>query len=142
MNAFQKVALGMVALSCILYVGLADAQSSRNISLGQLEEMFNKMRANTKWNVDGDLLWGYFFFDPNPEKLQHAADELKASGYRIADITPDAKRQTYRLHVEKIETHSPSSLNSRNQEFYALAEKYNLASYDGMDVGPVPSGSR
>ena len=42
------------------------------------------------------------------------------------------------MHVEKIETHTPETLNKRNGEFYALAEKYEVASYEGMGVGPVP----
>jgi len=28
-------------------------------------------------------------------------------------------------------------LHARNAEFYQLAEKFELESYDGMDVGPV-----
>jgi hypothetical protein len=35
------------------------AQTARRIQLAQLEEMFVNMRARTKWNVDGPLLWGY-----------------------------------------------------------------------------------
>ena len=127
---------------CLACAGVAHAQSQERISLGQLESMFRNIRANTTWNVDGNLLWGYFFFDPNPEKLQRVADELKSSGYRVVGISPVPKRQSYRLHVEKVETHTPSSLNDRNNDFYALADKQQLASYDGMDVGPVPASNK
>jgi hypothetical protein len=40
------------------------------------------------------------------------------------------------LQVEKVETHTPASLDARNQEFYTLAGR-NGISYNGMDVGPV-----
>ena len=33
-------------------------------------------------------------------------------------------------------------LDDRNQDLYALAERLGLASYDGMDVGPVPAPSK
>ncbi|RZS63283.1 regulator of ribonuclease activity B [Sphaerotilus mobilis] len=99
--------------------------------------MFVNMRAKTPWNVDGPLLWGYFFFDPSEEKLKGAAKEL-AANYRIVGITEVPGRQTFRLHIEKVEVHSPASLHARNAELYEVAEKHKLASYDGMDVGPVP----
>jgi hypothetical protein len=101
--------------------------------------MFTDMRAKTKWNVDGPLLWGYFFFDPSVEKLKQAAADLEASGYRIVGIEKVTNKQFFRLHVERVEAHTPASLNARNDEFYWIAEKYSLASYDGMDVGPAPA---
>jgi hypothetical protein len=41
------------------------------------------------------------------------------------------------LHVEKAEVHSVDSLHARNGELMAFAQENQLASYDGMDVGPV-----
>jgi hypothetical protein len=35
------------------------------------------------------------------------------------------------------ERHTPETLDERNQEFYRLASRFNLDSYDGMDVGPI-----
>lgn len=113
------------------------AQAAGEIQLAQLQGMFADMRAKTKWNLDGPMLWGYFFFDPEPKKLELAASELRTLGYRFVNLQQVAGRQTFRLHVERVEVHSPESLNARNGEFYALAKKYSLASYDGMDVGPA-----
>ena len=107
------------------------------ISLADLESMFNNMRAKTKWNVDGNLLWGYFFFDPHAEKLRVIATELQKSGYRFVNLYPSDDKTTYVLHVEKVETHTPKTLYQRNQELEQLAEKHDIASYDGMDVGPA-----
>ena len=104
--------------------------------------MFADMRAKTKWNIDGPLLWGYFFFDPNVEKLKQVATELEGSGYRVVGIASVSDKQLFRLHVERVEVHTPASLNARNNEFYAFAEKYSLRSYDGMDVGPAPTSSK
>src|SRR3989442_1396769 len=111
------------------------AQGRPRITLAQMEEMFQNIRAKTKWNVDADLLWGYFFMDPQQEKLGPVADELSKAGYRVVNLHPSRNGRTYVLHVEKVETHTPQSLNERNMEFYRLAEKFGIASYDGMDVG-------
>jgi len=139
MRKYRAPLLVLVALT----VTAAIAQSSSTprrpaITLAQLEDMFQNMRAKTQWNVDGDLLWGYFFADPQPEKLRPVADELTGLGYRYVDLYQARGGKTHVLHVEKVETHTPRSLHERNTEFYRLAEKYGIVSYDGMDVGPAP----
>ena len=115
----------------------ASAQAKR-IELPQLEAMFAQMRAKAPWNVDGPLLWGYFFLDADPDKLKRVATELVNSGYRVVGISEISGRRMSRLHVEKVEVHSPQTLHERNSQLYALATKYEVASYDGMDVGPAP----
>jgi hypothetical protein len=136
-----------VLLAVLCAATYAIAQSSVTprrpmITLAQLEDMFQNMRAKTKWNVDGDLLWGYFFTDPQPEKLRPVADELTKGGYRFVNLYLARSGKTHVLHVEKVETHTPQSLHERNLEFYRLADKHGIASYDGMDVGPVPQSSK
>jgi hypothetical protein len=113
------------------------AQSTQRIQLTQIEAMFSDMRARAPWNVDGPLLWGYFFFDPSEQKLRNVAKELEKS-YRVVSVAEVPGRRSFRLHVEKVEVHTPASLHARNSEFYELAARFGLASYDGMDVGPVP----
>ncbi|WP_349261232.1 ribonuclease E inhibitor RraB [Povalibacter sp.] len=103
--------------------------------------MFDSMRRDAPWNIDGPLLWGYFFINQTPEPLRKAGEQLEAIGYRVVDISERsdaAASARWRLHVEKIETHTVESLHVRNQELYALASKMGLNSYDGMDVGPAP----
>ena len=106
------------------------------IPLAQLEEMFCGMRAETAWNVDGPLLWGYFFTDPDDTKLRMAASELSSLGYRVVKVYPTDDRTTWFLHVERVEHHTAGSLNARNEELSKFAERHGLESYDGMDVGP------
>src|SRR5688572_17151049 len=100
--------------------GLAIAKEKSVIPLDQLKEMFADMRSNPgykKWDVDGPLLWGYFFTDPDPKKLKPVADWLSSNGYRFVAIYPTGDRSTYFLHVERVERHTPESLNQRNLEF-------------------------
>jgi hypothetical protein len=130
------------ALATLLFIAAAGlptpAKEASVISLDQLKEMFADMRANTgykKWNVDGPLLWGYFFTDPDSKKLEPVAEYLSSKGYRVVAIYPTDDKSTFLLHVEKVEHHTPESLNQRNLEFYKLANRFELESYDGMDVG-------
>ncbi|WP_217901269.1 ribonuclease E inhibitor RraB [Rhodoferax sp. TH121] len=118
------------------------AQQAKRIQLEQLETMFSNIRTKTKWDVDGPLLWGYFFFDQNLNKLKQAASELQGSGYRVVGLEQVEGKHFFRLHVEKVEAHTPKSLYARNNELYLLAERLSIVSYDGMDVGPAPAASK
>lgn len=137
----------IVSLLALLFAGsslsIAEPRPISNskpmITLQQLEEMFAGMRAKTNWNLDGEMLWGYFFTDPDPDKLDMVATQLISKGYRFVSLRPTDDRRIYVLHVEREEHLTPKTLDGRNQEFYALAAKFNLRSYDGMDVGPVTS---
>ena len=107
------------------------------LTLESLEGLFANMRSKSKWNVDGELLWGYFFTDPDPKKLERIVEPLTRAGYRFGSIYETDDKSTHFLHVEKIERHTPQTLHDRNTELYRLAEEYDLESYDGMDVGPI-----
>jgi hypothetical protein len=112
-----------------------------HIPHAQLQQMFDGIRQKTKWNIDGNMLWGYFFTDTQTDRLKGAQRELEAKGYRFVDLYEterDGKPSgIFMLHVEKVETHTVDSLDTRNGELDALAAKHRLKSYDGMDVGPV-----
>lgn len=112
-----------------------------HIPRAQLEQMFDGIRQQTKWNIDGDMLWGYFFSDTRPDQLRAVRRELESQGYRFVDLYEtgqDGKPSgRFMLHVEKVETHTVDSLDRRNAELDALAAKHGLQAYDGMDVGPA-----
>ena len=106
-----------------------------------LAEFLANVRAGSDWDVDGDMLWGYFFTDRDRAKLERAAKNLEKLGYRFVTIyeptDEDDDRQRLMLHVEKVETHDVNSLHARNAHFYDFAGEHDLESYDGMDVGQV-----
>ena len=105
--------------------------------------MFDNIRSQTKWTIDGEMLWGYFFFDSHTDRLRAARLELEAQGYRfvsVHEVDQGASKGMFVLHVEKIEMHTVDSLDRRNGELTALARRLGLAGYDGMDVGPVAAG--
>jgi hypothetical protein len=109
------------------------------IDLGMLEDIFSGMRAKTNWNVDGPMLWGYFFTDRSAEKLEKAATHLTAQGYHLVGIHETDDGSTRVLHVERTEAHSPQTQFARNEALCEMANQLGLDSYDGMDVGPACS---
>jgi len=115
------------------------------ITLEQLEEMFAGIAQGPGWDMDGLMLWGYFFTDESREKLAGLVPGLEQQGFRFVDLfepeLDEGEEPYWFLHVEKEEAHSPQSLHARNAEFYALAEEHDLLSYDGMDVGPIEPGA-
>lgn len=103
-----------------------------------LVDMFDSMRDNGI-DTDQSLLWGYFFADHDPSKLEGVVPELEQSGYRFVDIfgsdEDEDEGSCYFLHVEMVEQHSVDTLDRRNRELHQFAVKSGLESYDGMDVG-------
>jgi hypothetical protein len=108
------------------------------IPKSELIEMFEAIAEQTDWDMTGEMLWGYFFTDDAPEKLEVCAKRLTEMGYHLVEISEgDESDDPFTLHVEKIEVHSPETLDKRNQELAAFATEAGVGSYDGMDVGPV-----
>jgi len=141
---FRKTIFSLICLLSSIANGAnnMDEIPGKIITLEALTEMFENIDEQGQWDITKDLVWGYFFTDSNPEKLEEAARELDKLGYRFVDIFLSEKDEpnepdSYWLHVEKIETHTPESLDKRNDELYLLAAKLDLKSYDGMDVGPA-----
>ena len=114
----------------------------KTITLVALEEMFQNIQENTDWDTSKDMLWGYFFTHHEPSKLESAKELLISKGYDFVGIYIGDKNDAidpdvYWLHVEKIETHTPKTLDARNDELYIYANDVGIDSYDGMDIGPV-----
>ncbi|MES2661565.1 MAG: ribonuclease E inhibitor RraB [Verrucomicrobiota bacterium] len=136
----MRIALLLITFAAFLSASCTKkptATAKSMITLEQLQDMFTSMRTNPQLNVDGDLLWGYFFTNRDPKKLEPVAARLASAGYRVVNIYPTDDESTHFLHVERVESHTPESLHARNQEFYGLASELGIDSYDGMDVGPV-----
>lgn len=128
----------LLLLLLLCFVALPSyAEKDSMIEKSQLQEMFDNIRAKTKWNIDGNMVWGYFFTGENEAVLDAPSKELSKMGYKVVAIYPADDKSMYWLHVEKIETHTVQSLFQRNSELYRFASKFNEVEYDGMDVGPV-----
>ena len=116
----------------------------KSITFESLVEMFQEIESATPWDLANDMLWGYFFTHSEPGKLEQAAEILSERGFSVVDIRLSEKedpcdQDMYWLHVERLETHTPETLDARNDSLYMLAHELDLDSYDGMDVGPPAS---
>ena len=124
------------------FIGGPVLAQQRHIPKAQLEEMFTNIETQTPWNMKGNMLWGYFFTGTDQGELKKVATELADDGYRLVEIrkresdAPQAA-QEWQLHVERIETHSVDSLNTRNSALEEVASHFISVVYDGMDVGPA-----
>lgn len=117
-------------------------QGGTLITRDQLVEMFEGIAKDAKWDMSKPMLWGYFFTDTDRSSLERVSPILQKQGYRFVEIFQSEKEDPnepdlWWLHVEKVEIHTPDTLDQRNQLLYKFADEHKLGSYDGMDVGPV-----
>lgn len=82
------------------------------------------------------LLFGYFFYDTDKSKLEQLKNELLKDGYKLVRLE-NTEKNMFILHVEKVEIHTRTSLLERGNELNKLAKKFQVATYDGWDVGNV-----
>jgi hypothetical protein len=112
------------------------------IEKDQLVLMIEQIADNTDWDLKAPLIWGFDFTDASADKLRAAVPALEQAGYRfvevyLADKDEPTAPDLWILHVDKIEVHTPDSLDQRNAELYRFAAEHGLGAYDGMDVAPA-----
>jgi len=109
-------------------------------SRAEIEGLFAALRRGKDLDPDGTLSWGYYFVDPDPARLQAAADVLTGAGYEFVEIFQDREDEEsgrWRLQVVKAERHTADSLEGRNAQLAGFAARHGLAGFDGNDVGPA-----
>ena len=123
------------------FAGVASAASSqqKTFERATLEFAFAEIRKSTDWNLDGKLLWGFFFTSPTKPPLIEASKVLEKMGYRVVSVYLDEEKKDWWLHVERIEVHSVDSLHARNQQLVKFAAEKKLGTYDGWDAGQLPN---
>ena len=97
-----------------------------------INSIFDKMELQDV-DTKKPLLYGYFFYDKEKSKLEKVKEELVQANYKLVRLEMTEK-QEYILHVEKVETHSRTTLLDRENQLDKLAKKYKVT-YDGWDVG-------
>jgi len=108
------------------------------ITLQQLQEMFAGARAETDFDIDGDIPWSYYFTSSASKGLESTAEALEELGFDTVDIAEMAEDEPrFILVVERLEKHTPESLFALNAELEALASKFEGVEYDGMDMVPL-----
>lgn len=108
-----------------------------------IKEIFADARREDNWDLNEEMLYSYYFVDKSVDKLEKLGLKLEADGYDFVDVFELGDEETdestgeYLLHIDKVEIHTPESLAQRNVEFAALAQEYNLETYDGWEFGEI-----
>ena len=58
------------------------------IEKSQLVDMFEGMRTQTPWDVDSNLLWGYFFTSKDHAALERLSKDLVTLNYQFVELRP------------------------------------------------------
>ena len=108
-----------------------------------IREIFETARTEDNWNLEGEMLYSFYFVDESIEKLEKLGLYLEKQNYDFIDIFELGDDETgeptgeYLLHIDKVEIHTPETLAERNVEFQKLADEYEIESYDGWEFGEV-----
>ncbi len=111
--------------------------------LDSIREIFDNARTEDGWEVEGEMLYSFYFIDEDVDKLEKLGLKLESEGYDFIDIFELGDEETgestgeYLLHIDKVEAHTPESLAERNIEFSKLAGEFDIDSYDGWEFGEV-----
>lgn len=98
-----------------------------------INSIFDKMELQGV-DTKKPLLYGYFFYDNDKLKLEKLKDELVKDKYKLVRLEK-IEKQEFILHVEKVEIHSRASLLERENQLDKLSKTFQVAKYDGWDVG-------
>lgn len=108
-----------------------------------IREIFETAAREDGWNLEGVMLYSYYFVDTDADKLEQLGLEFEEKGYdfigifELGEEDSDEPTGEYLLHIDKEEIHTPESLAERNVEFAKLAAEKELDSYDGWEFGEV-----
>ena len=108
-----------------------------------IAEIFADAKREDNWNMDGEMLYSYYFVDTDVEKLETFGHFLEEIGFEFIDIFELGDEETdeatgeFLLHIDKEEKHTPQSLAERNVEFSKLAAEHGISTYDGWEFGEV-----
>lgn len=112
----------------------------KETQLKEITEIFADAKKEEGWNVEGEMLYSFYFVDKSIEKLEKLGLLLEKDDYDFINIFELGDEETkeatgeYLLHLDKTEKHTPESLTARNEEFFKIAEEYEVE-YDGWEFG-------
>lgn len=127
------IALFFALLSIMSCSSLQDNEKQEHI-----DTIFDEMELQGV-DIKKPLLYGYYFYDQDQSKLEKLKNELLKDQYKLVRLEK-AENQEFLLQVEKVEIHSRASLLERENQLEQLSKTFQVASYDGWDVGnPDPT---
>ena len=112
----------------------------KETQLKEIKEIFADAAREEEWDVDGEMLYSFYFIDETIDKLEKLGLHLENEGYDFINIFELGDEESgeptgeYLLHLDKTEKHTPETLVERIDEFLKLAEE-NEVEFDGWEFG-------
>ena len=100
----------------------------------ELASWLDALRSRGTITVSKPLPWHYVFSGSESRRLEALSVELVSAGYAIVTLVPG---DGTRLVLARTELHTPASLERRNRDLAAVAQRHGVR-YDGVDVPPGP----
>lgn len=97
------------------------------------------------WSIDDVCSWSFIFADPSEEKLVTAAEHLYENGYDVQGLFAAEESEDEEdaddpemifLQIDQVQIHTAESLLAETEKLKQLVEPFNLAEFDGIEVGP------
>ena len=133
MKKLRLISIGVIIAAIAVTIGFVKQRRERR-EIDATE--FEAMRKNP-WDLNGDLLWSYFFTNEAKWPLEFDAQVLRIVGYKTVDIYHDETKDFWWLHVERVERLTLDSMAGRNVRLTWLGKLFGGSVYDGWDVGQV-----
>ena len=133
--AWAAAFLGLLLclLSSWIYIVTPDQKDERaKVNQG----VFDAIEHNSKWKMNSNMLYGYYFKNPHRFPLEALSFILRLGGHRVVDIHQSEKSHLYWLHVEKIEIHNLDTISIKDVRLQRMGNLFLQSDYDGWDVGP------
>ena len=113
----------------------------KETQLKEIKEIFTDAAREEGWEVEGEMLYSYYFVDTSIEKLEKLGLLLEKEDYdfiNIFELGDDESGEPtgeYLLHLDKTEKNTPETLIDKIERFENLAVEYEIDSFDGWEFG-------
>ena len=113
----------------------------KETQLKEIKEIFADAAREEGWEVEGEMLYSYYFVDTSIEKLEKLGLQLEKEDYDFINIFELGDDETgeptgeYLLHLDKTEKNTPETLIDKIEQFEKLAVEYEIDSFDGWEFG-------
>jgi hypothetical protein len=111
--------------------------------LEDIRKIFDLAITEDGWDMEGEMLYSFFFVGKDPEKLETLGDMLAEGGFDFVDIfelgDEDTEEPTgeFLLHIDQVGVYTPETLAKQVEAFEELSEKEQLGAFDGWECGYI-----
>ena len=112
-----------------------------NERLEEIQRMFDLATIEDRWDMEGPMLYSFFFVSTDPDKLDKLAEIMEEQGldpldiFQLGDEDTEEPTGEYLLHVDQMGVHTPESLDKQLEAFEKLCDETGYGEFDGWEFG-------